>query len=366
MKRSVLFLLSMLFALIFNAQTIFINEFHYDNEGTDTNEFVEVVVPVAITDISNIKVSLYNGATGKKYAGETSLTNYTLGSTSNGHKYYYKDYSSIQNGPDAIFIKYYTNGDYLFLSYEGSFMATDGPASSLTSTDIGLAESDPGTPINSSLYLAGTGSEYSDFTWAVSFGTNTKGTANNGQNLLPITLTNFTAQSLDQTVQLSWSTASEKDNDFFTIERSADAEHFSPIGTVKGSGSVSTQHDYTFTDAQAPEGNNYYRLRQTDFNGAYTFSSIRQVFISQMALSLQSIGPNPVNNHLLLSYQTKNKLPLQIQIFDTYGSTVLETTDAGYTGSHQLDLDMHELAKGIYWIQITNGNDRMAIPVLKN
>jgi len=65
MKRSVLFLLSMLFALIFNAQTIFINEFHYDNEGTDTNEFVEVVVPVAITDISNIKVSLYNGATGK-------------------------------------------------------------------------------------------------------------------------------------------------------------------------------------------------------------------------------------------------------------------------------------------------------------
>ncbi len=163
---------------------IWINEFHYDNAGTDTNEFIEMVVGPQFTGIlSDVSVVLYNGNNGSAY-DNIALTSFTTGAISNGFQFFYYDFpvNGIQNGPpDGIAIALGTTL-LSFISYEGSFTAVNSLATGAHSTDIGV-EQDFTTPMNSSLYLTGTGGLSTDLTWAISDGSNTKGQLNTGQIL---------------------------------------------------------------------------------------------------------------------------------------------------------------------------------------
>ncbi|MGF1673971.1 MAG: choice-of-anchor I family protein [Rivularia sp. (in: cyanobacteria)] len=160
--------------------TVFINEFHYDNSGADSNEFIEIAGPAG-TDLTGWSIVLYNGNDGTGY-NTTNLSG-TITDQSNGFGTVAVDYPSngIQNGaPDGIALVD-NNGDVVqFLSYEGTFTAVGGPANGLTSVDIGVVQGGS-TPVNSSLQLQGTGSENSDFNWVVVDGSNTKGDINASQ-----------------------------------------------------------------------------------------------------------------------------------------------------------------------------------------
>jgi predicted enzyme related to lactoylglutathione lyase len=141
------------------ANAIWLNEIHYDNDGGDTGEFVEVV---ANFDASAYDVVFYNGSNGEEY--DLSI----LGSpvaTESGYNIYTVFESGIQNGaPDGLAIVDESDNVIEFISYEGSFTATDGPASGMTSTDIGISEAGS-TPIGESLQKTGAGSTGGDFTW---------------------------------------------------------------------------------------------------------------------------------------------------------------------------------------------------------
>ena len=91
---------------------------------------------------------------------------------------------------------------------------------------------------------------------------------------LPIGLVDFTAQCNTNNVIINWTTASEIDNNYFTIERSKDASVFNSIGTIKGAGNSSCNINYSFTDTNPFVGEGYYRLKQTDFNGNSTTFNI--------------------------------------------------------------------------------------------
>jgi len=146
------------------AQSVFINELHYDNVSGDGNEGIEIAGPAG-TDLSAYTVEFYNGSNGTKYAS-LSLTG-TIPNQQNGFGTSWFAKSSIQNGPDGLaLINTSTTPSTViqFLSYEGSFTATNGTANGMTSTDILVAE-DGSTPTTSSLQLEGTGQNYSDFTW---------------------------------------------------------------------------------------------------------------------------------------------------------------------------------------------------------
>ncbi|MFZ1609942.1 MAG: autotransporter-associated beta strand repeat-containing protein [Chitinophagales bacterium] len=95
--------------------------------------------------------------------------------------------------------------------------------------------------------------------------------------VLPIVLTEFTAELIDADVVLNWITASEVNNDYFSIQRSMDGSIWNAIGQVDGAGSSSTVNHYDFTDKDAPGMVLYYRLKQIDFNGNYEYSPIRVV-----------------------------------------------------------------------------------------
>lgn len=160
------------------AQSVFINEVHYDNTGTDTGEAIEVAGPAG-TNLSGWSLVLYNGTGGAVY-NTLALTG-VIPDQQNGFGTLSFSYpaNGIQNGsPDGIAL---VNGSTVvqFLSYEGTFTAVGGPANGVLSTDIGVQE--VGTePVGQSLQLTGTGTSYGNFTWTAP-AVNTFGQINTGQ-----------------------------------------------------------------------------------------------------------------------------------------------------------------------------------------
>ncbi len=215
-----IFLANALFAflaLTAFSQNIWLNEMHYDNAGTDTGEFLELVLQDAGSyDLADFAVTLYNGNNGGQYDSK-SLDLFTAGITSNGFTIYYLVFpeNGIQNGEsDGLAISYQgTVVDGQFLSWEGTLTASDGPAAGMTSEDIGVAESSLTQP-GQSLQLAGSGSQYSEFTWQEA-ATATMGELNNNQTFGAFTPdpepsnypTDFAAQPEGFGIVLTWTDA---------------------------------------------------------------------------------------------------------------------------------------------------------------
>ena len=144
------------------AGDVWINEFHYDNSGSDRNEFVEVAGPAG-TSLAGWTVVAYNGSGGAVY--DTKPLSGTIPNQQGGFGTVSIAYSGLQNGsPDGLALVDDTGQVVQFLSYEGSFTATNGAAAGMSSTDIGISEP-TSAPRNTSLQLTGTGNAYADFTW---------------------------------------------------------------------------------------------------------------------------------------------------------------------------------------------------------
>ncbi|MDT7857595.1 choice-of-anchor Q domain-containing protein [Rubrivirga sp. S365] len=160
-----------------SAQSVFVNEIHYDNTGGDVGEFVEVAGPAG-TDLSDWSVELYNGAGGNRYA--TVRLSGTIPDQQDGFGTLSFAREGIQNGDtDGLALVGPGATNVQFLSYRGTFEATDGAAEGMTSTDIGVSE-EPPPPAGQSLQLAGAGTAYGDFAWTGP-GEDSPGNVNAGQ-----------------------------------------------------------------------------------------------------------------------------------------------------------------------------------------
>jgi predicted extracellular nuclease len=160
-----------------------INEFHYDDAGGDTGEFVEVA-GAAGADLTGYSLVLYNGSNGASYA--TVALSGVIPNQQNGFGTltFPRPVDGIQNGaPDGIALVG-PAGVVEFISYEGVMTATNGPAAGLTSTDVGVAET--GTADGTSIGRTGSGDEASDFSWTLNTD-DTPGGVNNGQSFAAAT-----------------------------------------------------------------------------------------------------------------------------------------------------------------------------------
>ena len=161
-------------------RTIWINELHYDNNGTDQNEMVEIAGPAGF-DLCGYRVAGYNGNGGAVY--KTLYLSGTLPGQPGCVGTLAFDFKSMQNGaPDGLALIDPRNRVVEFLSYEGTLVATSGAAIGMTSVDIGVSESGS-TPAWHSLQLGGTGMRRADFSWQAAQ-TNTRGTSNAGQTFV--------------------------------------------------------------------------------------------------------------------------------------------------------------------------------------
>ena len=168
------------------ADDVFINEFHYDNDGSDSGEFVEIAVgPGYAGNLSAISLLLYNGSNGAVY-GTHPLDGFLAGATtSSGHRLFHKEIPGIQNGaPDGFALVVGTDLRQ-FISYEGTFTASDGPAAGMTSDDVGWSQGGNEPVGQNAIGLTGSGGSAVDFSWTKFAGIpHSPGQPNQGQNFI--------------------------------------------------------------------------------------------------------------------------------------------------------------------------------------
>ena len=111
----------------------------------------------------------------------------------------------------------------------------------------------------------------------------------------PVDLISFDGKVIEEVIELKWQTSWEKNNDYYTIEKSSNGLNYIELATVEGKGTTEFTSDYTFIDPLPLSGNNYYRLTQTDYDGSYEIFNPIMVQYEKEG-SLMKIYPNPVVN----------------------------------------------------------------------
>lgn len=149
---------------------------------------------------------------------------------------------------------------------------------------------------------------------------------------------------------LNWSTASEKDNDYFSIEISTDGLHFDRIAEMKGAGNSSQIINYQWTNDNAKPGISYYRLIQTDINGLQTtFNPISVINNLQDEILLV---PNPTAGNTNIYFKSEKEQLVKLEIYDFYGHLVSSSETSIYKGGNTLEIQSDLLNKGSYAIKL--------------
>ncbi len=176
-------------------------------------------------------------------------------------------------------------------------------------------------------------------------------------NPLPVNLLSFDLISEGNNVIVSWITTSELNNDYFTIERSENGKPFQSIATVKGVGNSKSNSSYSYTDKHLPNGQYYYRLKQTDFDGTEETFKAKYIKIDgNQSTSGLVIYPNPVSHQKLLSLKFKelniqDDEDIKIIIYNSQGSLTLEESfNSSKILNNTINIGLNNLKPGVYLI----------------
>jgi N-acetylneuraminic acid mutarotase len=174
----------------------------------------------------------------------------------------------------------------------------------------------------------------------------------------PVELNSFTSSTADNNVALFWSTATEKNNYGFEIERKSSEKDYNSISFIKGNGTTTEIKNYTYTDKNLPSGIYSYRLKQIDQNGEYKYYNLAgEIKIGQpAAYSLSQNYPNPFNPNTRIKYSIKDAVPVKIEIFDILGRKAATiVNEIKQPGEYEVNFNGNNLASGIYFYKLTAG-----------
>lgn len=240
------------------SQSVWINEIHYDNDGSDSGECIEIS-GTAGTDMSCYSIVLYNGNNTSTY--DTDALSGTMPDEGCGFGAISICYSSdgIQNGGPAdgiALINTCATTVIQFLSYEGTLTATNGPANGLTSTDIGVQESNSASyPAGSSMQLIGSGSSYGEFTWESAGNTSSFGSLNTTQSISPCGSNTITPISSPGPFNINCSTSSSASSNItFTSLGTFNAGNTFTVQISDASGSFASPIDIGSLTGASAEG----------------------------------------------------------------------------------------------------------------
>ena len=175
---------------------------------------------------------------------------------------------------------------------------------------------------------------------------------------LGVNLTNFTGVAKERTNELHWSTASETDNDYFTVQSSLDYNTWSDVAVVDGAGTTTERSDYELNDDQYSSRITYYRIMETDFNGVNTYSySIALARDIEINTIISNIFPNPSNDEMHFVARGGNSdMPITMNVYNSVGQKVISKEYTDYSGSVALSFNVSELPVGIYNVEVINGD----------
>jgi V8-like Glu-specific endopeptidase len=172
--------------------------------------------------------------------------------------------------------------------------------------------------------------------------------------LVPVELTTFTAASNGADVEVSWTTATETNNQGFDIERTSDGSVFEQVGFVPGFGTTTEPKTYSFIDTKLSSGKYSYRLRQIDFDGSFSYSQTIEVeIVAPSSFGLEQNYPNPFNPTTTIRFSIPVEADVKLSVYNTLGQEVAEILSARLKeGYHEVDFDAGSLTSGIYFYRL--------------
>ena len=167
-------------------------------------------------------------------------------------------------------------------------------------------------------------------------------------SVLPVTLTSFTARPIGKAVQLDWATATETNNDYFSIEHSTDGRTFSEIGRLTGAGTTQEEQRYAFVHRSPEAGLNYYRLDQHDFDGAHEYSPVQTAVIE--GKNTWTAWPTLARDVVNLEWVEAPKGSTVVEVFNTAGQKVY--SQPAPRGAVRVQVPVQQWAPGMYWVVV--------------
>lgn len=279
--------------------------------------------------------------------------------------------SRIDNLPNGLPVATNTSQKYWVIRHYGTPGFT--PLTSYSFSNIGtISATDIATPSNLKLYKRG--SNDFDATWGAEFcsassavgGPSNKATFNcpissfsqfiiaSTSGSLPVTFTSVKVKEQGNHAMVTWKTTSEMNNDYFVVERSADAVQFSELGKVQAKeGRENAIREYEFLDVN-PEAQNYYRVKQVDHDGTSSYSNI--VSLNRLQNQVKAY-PNPVQGNGILSVDLPAKIRgVKARLLNVIGTEVYTIT---IDNEVKIDIDMRKLTPGVYVLEV--GTEKIKI-----
>jgi hypothetical protein len=176
--------------------------------------------------------------------------------------------------------------------------------------------------------------------------------------VVPVELSGFTACVDETGILLTWETLSEKNNHGFVVERSFDGETFIPAGFIKGNGTTTEKNLYSFKDKPETNGIFYYRLKQQDYDGSFSYSEVLTIKMDIPAeYILAQNYPNPFNPSTIISYSIPADEHVTLKLYDLMGREInMLVSEMKKAGNYEISLDAGKLSSGTYYYRITAGN----------
>ena len=186
---------------------------------------------------------------------------------------------------------------------------------------------------------------------------------------VPVELTSFIAEVHGEKVILKWSTATETNNNGFEIQRSFDGKSFAAVGFVTGHGTSTEPNNYSYID-EDQSGKVYYRLKQHDYNGTYSYSNI--IYVDAITLNdfvLEQNFPNPFNPSTIIQFKIPVESFVTLKIYDVQGKEISTLiNEMKQPDSYSFEFKPGNLSSGVYFYQLsskTQGTGREFIKTRK-
>ena len=177
--------------------------------------------------------------------------------------------------------------------------------------------------------------------------------------IVPVELVSFSYSVEGNTVNLSWSTATELNNRGFEIQRSLNETNWSTIGFREGKGTTSEPQQYSYSDnlSGVESSRLYYRLKQIDFDGSFEYSNTLEVGVVPSTYSLSQNYPNPFNPSTKIKYSIPQSSNVVIKVFNVVGDEVSILVDGQkQAGTYELTFNAENLPSGVYFYQLKAGD----------
>ena len=184
------------------------------------------------------------------------------------------------------------------------------------------------------------------------------------QNAVAVNLVRLNGKAQNNGNLIEWTTASEINNDYFTLYSSTDGTNYTQITTVKGVGNSNTNQHYQMLDKNAANGLTYYRLTQTDYDG--TTKQLGVITVSRnTTVFVSTIEPNPASNLVSLSFDSPQVATATLLVYDVVGKLVYTQQLNTTAGNNKLTLDVSSYAVGTYFVTINTPNGTSTVKLLK-